>query len=68
MVDIFRIRWENGAFQKQMHMPSRAKYILHILFGTFQETSRRRVTDNTTARGLLTGETGENEPILDREC
>ena len=29
-----------GAFQKQMHMPSRAKYLLHILFGAFQETSR----------------------------
>ena len=27
-----------GAFKKQMHMPSRAKYILRILFGTFQVT------------------------------
>ena len=24
------------AFQKQMHMPSRAKYILRILFGAFE--------------------------------
>ena len=29
-----------GAFQEKIHMPSRAKYILHILFGAFQETLR----------------------------
>ena len=27
-------------FQKKMHMPSRGKYILHILFGAFQVTPR----------------------------
>ena len=25
-----------GAFQEKMHIPSRAKFILHILFGEFQ--------------------------------
>ena len=29
-----------GAFQKEMYMPSRAKYLLHILFGAFQVTPR----------------------------
>ena len=29
-----------GAFQEKMHMPSRAKFIFHILFGAFQEISR----------------------------
>ena len=29
-----------GHFRKTMHMPSRAKVILHILFGAFQETYR----------------------------
>ena len=33
-------RFDSGAFQKQMHMPSRAKYFLHILFGAFQVTYR----------------------------
>ena len=28
------------AFQKQMHMPSREKYIFHMRFGTFHNTSR----------------------------
>ena len=26
-----------GAFQKQMHMPSREKYIFHVLFRTFHK-------------------------------
>ena len=29
-----------GPFQKKMHMPSRGKYILHILFGAFHVTPR----------------------------
>ena len=29
-----------GAFQKQMHMPSRKKYIFHMLVGAFHNTSR----------------------------
>ena len=31
-----------GAFQKFMQMPSREKYLLHILFGAFQVPSRSR--------------------------
>ena len=29
-----------GVFQEKLHMPSRAQYLLHILFGALQETSR----------------------------
>ena len=29
-----------GAFQKQMHMQSREKYIFHMLLGAFHNTSR----------------------------
>ena len=29
-----------GVFQEKMYMPSRAKYILHMLFWAFQGTSR----------------------------
>ena len=41
-----------GAFQKQM--PSRAKYLLHILFGAFQVTPRiyMFITENSRARSL----------------
>ena len=31
-----------GAFQEKMHIPSPAKFILHILFGAFQETPRNK--------------------------
>ena len=29
-----------GAFQEKMHMLSREKYLLQMLFGAFQDTSR----------------------------
>ena len=33
------IMFDFGAFQEKLHMLSRAKYLLHILFGAFQEKS-----------------------------
>ena len=33
-----------GAFQEKLHMPSRAKYLLHKLFGALQETPRTKIS------------------------
>ena len=38
-----------GAFQKQMYMPSREKYLLHILSEAFQVPSRTIQTSGRTA-------------------
>ena len=38
--EALKIFW---TFKKQMHMPSRAKYILHILLGAFHVTGRMSV-------------------------
>ena len=42
-----------GAFQKQMYMPSRAKYLLRKLFGAFQETSRINLDQIRIANPLV---------------
>ena len=46
-------RFDFGAFQNFLHMPSRAKYILHILLGPFQVTPRNMIHTCITFKTFL---------------